>query len=73
MLHIRKYQHARPNAPKPIHPDKEHFAPNKTRLGANIQSIKSLTFAGITTEESKHDFPHNISNTTKPVGWVSPA
>jgi hypothetical protein len=22
------HQHARPNAPKPIHPDKEHFAPD---------------------------------------------
>jgi hypothetical protein len=24
-----KNQHARPDAPKPIHPDKEHFAPQQ--------------------------------------------
>jgi hypothetical protein len=56
MLHIRKNQHARPNAPKPIHPDKEHFAPNKTRLGANIQFSAPLTFTGTTEQKIETRF-----------------
>ncbi len=28
-FHIHRHQHARPNAPKPIHPDKEQFAPQQ--------------------------------------------
>ncbi len=32
-----KNQYAYPDAPKPIHPDKEHFCPRTIQLGANIQ------------------------------------
>jgi hypothetical protein len=57
-----KNQHAHPDAPKPIHPDKEHFCSSTIQLGANIQlSFQMQTFAGTTPkEESKRDFPHNI-------------
>jgi hypothetical protein len=57
-----KNQHAHPDAPKPIHPDKEHFcSPQQFSWEQTSNSLPTTTFAGTPPkEESKHDFPHNI-------------
>jgi hypothetical protein len=49
---ITKIQHAYPDAPKPIHPDKEHCCPSTIKLGANLQSSRPPTFAG--AAQAKH-------------------
>ncbi len=40
-----KNRYAHPDAPKPIHTDKEHFCSQTTRLGANIQRTQNAPFA----------------------------
>jgi hypothetical protein len=40
-------QYAHPDAPKPIHPDKEHFCSSTIKLGTNIQPPTPQTFSGI--------------------------
>jgi hypothetical protein len=36
---IRKNQHARPDAPKPIHPDKEHFCSKTSKVREQTSSF----------------------------------
>jgi len=58
-------QFAHPNAPKPIHPDKEHLCSPTIKLGANLQtSSESDLFRSKNLEDSKHEFP--CTNTPAP-------
>ena len=43
-FHVNQCAH--PDAPKPIHPDKEQICSSTIKLGANIQSASTSTFAG---------------------------
>jgi hypothetical protein len=52
------HQHARPNAPKPIHPDKEQFCSSTTKLGANIRPFLVTDLCrNRNGDESKLEFP----------------
>jgi hypothetical protein len=53
MLTHPTHQHARPNTPKPIHPDKEQFCSSTTKLGANIRILAQPTFAGTANQKSE--------------------
>ncbi len=46
--HHPAHQHARPNAPKPIHPDKEQFCSRQQSWEQTSKSFRRLTFAGTT-------------------------
>jgi hypothetical protein len=52
-------QYAYPDAPKPIHPDKEQFCSSTIKLGEQTSDFHlRLTFAGTNkSEKSKLDFP----------------
>jgi len=53
-------QYAHPNAPKPIHPDKEHFCSSTIKLGANIRIFSFIDlFRNDDLENPKLEFPHN--------------
>jgi hypothetical protein len=43
---IHKIQYAYPDAPKPIHPDKEQIRSQTIQLGTNIQIPTAPTFPG---------------------------
>ena len=61
---IHKNQHARPDAPKPIHPDKEQIrSPSTIRLGANIRlSVTHPLCRVMRSRKSKLEFPHTTNN-----------
>jgi hypothetical protein len=46
MLSHPAHQHARPNAPKPIHPDKEQFCSRQQSWEQTSNSSARQTFAG---------------------------
>jgi hypothetical protein len=48
MLAHPVHQHARPNAPKPIHPDKEQFRSRQQSWEQTSKSLRRPTFAGTT-------------------------
>ena len=51
-----------PDAPKPIHPDKEQFCSSTLKLGANIRlSFLSDLFRNRWSRKPKLDFPHKQS------------
>jgi hypothetical protein len=56
-------QYAHPDAPKPIHPDKEHFCPSTLKLGAYIRF--SVSRADLRRNSTKQKietrFPHKRS------------
>jgi hypothetical protein len=45
-LRFHANQYAHPDAPKPIHPDKEQICSSTIKLGTNIQPFTTSTFAG---------------------------
>jgi hypothetical protein len=55
-----------PDAPKPIHPDKEQIRSSTLKLGANIQFFSIRPLQERKAEKSKLDFPHKQSNTKPP-------
>jgi hypothetical protein len=56
---INRYTH--PDAPKPIHPDKEQFCSSTLKLGANIRFLSIRPLQERTKRKSKLDFPHKQS------------
>jgi hypothetical protein len=59
-------QYAHPNAPKPIHPDKEHFCSSTIKLGANIQIFSFIDlFRNDDLKNPKLEFPHNKKKKAK--------
>jgi hypothetical protein len=60
----RPNRYAHPDAPKPIHPDKEHFCPSTLKLGDRhpLFCVTGLTFSGTgPNRKPKRDFPHKRS------------
>lgn len=71
-LRFHENQYAHPDAPKPIHPDKEQTCSSTIKLGANIQSTLTPTFAGTKPKMNRNSifpvtthrqaFTHQASN-----------
>src|SRR6202044_4060368 len=61
-------QYAHPDAPKPIHPDKEHFCPSTLKLGAYIQPsvLRSDLCRNRPRQKTETRFPHKRSNADGP-------
>jgi hypothetical protein len=64
MLSHPTHQHARPNAPKPIHPDKEQSAPQQPSWEQKSEFWHNRPLQERQTKNPKLEFPHNININT---------
>jgi hypothetical protein len=62
-----KNQYAHPDAPKPIHPDKEHFCSSTLKLGAYIRFsvLRSDLCRNRPKQKTETRFPHKRSNANR--------